>query len=168
MSLLAACAGVPPSAPGRAATQGDTSYRAERGDLAHYELALGQVSSGAVPREHPAPAYPAALLQARLPPIEVGAHLIVDAQGRVIDVRIPSGGRDDANRRQFEAAVRAAAMAWTFDPLVVTQWAADANGNSHVVSSEARPFSLDYVFRFACKDGRPVTNVNPITSGRQP
>jgi hypothetical protein len=157
--VLAGCASVQQTVPAKPATEADTSYRSvAKDDLQHYQLALGQVSTGAVPSSHPAPDYPAGLLDQRLPPQEVEARLIVDEQGKVSEVRIADEERADAQTRLFDNAVRAAAMQWAFEPLRISQWAADANGNSHEVSSEKRAFSLDYVFRFAWKDGKPVTD----------
>ncbi|WP_198670274.1 hypothetical protein [Dyella sp. C9] len=168
--LLAACASNPSAAPTSPRTGADTSYHAaDQGDVAHYELALGQVSSGAVAQDRPPPVYPPSLLDLRLPSREVSARLFVDTQGKVSEVRIEGEAQADAQQRLFDAAVRAAALQWTFAPLTVSQWAADANGNSHVVSSEARPFSVDLVFRFAWKDGRPVTGVDAaVPTGRPP
>jgi hypothetical protein len=158
---LAGCASAPSPGSAKPGTEGDTSYRSiAKDDLQHYPLALGQVSTGAIPHEHPAPAYPPTLLDLRLPPREVGARLIVNEEGRVSEVRIDDEARADPDTRLFDAAVRAAAMQWTFEPLRISQWAADANGNTHEVSSEARPFSMDYVFHFAWKDGRPVTDAS--------
>lgn len=163
-AMLAACACVPAAGP-HATTESDTSYRAvAKGDLTHYELALGEVSTGAVPAEHPAPAYPPSLLGQRLPPQEVEARLVVDEQGRVSEVRIEDEAQADARTRLFDEAVRATAMQWTFEPLRISQWAADADGNTHEVGSQTRPFSLDYVFRFAWRDGRPVADAS--ASGR--
>ena len=163
-AMLAACATTPTAGP-HATTEGDTSYRADaKGDLKHYELALGEVSTGAVPAEHPAPAYPPSLLDQRLPPLEVAARLVVDGQGKVSEVRIEGEAQADARTRLFDEAVRAAAMQWTFEPLRISQWAADADGNTHEVGSQRRPFSLDYVFRFAWRDGRPVADAS--ASGR--
>jgi TonB family protein len=157
---LAGCASAP-AAPPKPTTEGDTSYRSvAKDDLQHYRLALGEVSTGAIPHDHPAPVYPAALLDQRLPPREVEARVIVDEVGRVSDVRIADEAGADPATRLFDEAVRAAAMQWTFEPLRVSQWAADANGNTHEVGHEARPFSTDYVFRFAWKDGKPVADAS--------
>jgi hypothetical protein len=60
----------------------------------------------------------------------------------------------DASRHAFIDAVRAAALQWQFQPLSISRWAADADGNSHVVDSGTRPFSLTYVFRFECHAGQ--------------
>jgi len=159
--VLVGCASAPHPGPARPATESDTSYRQlAKGDMRHYQLALGQISTGAVAWDHPAPVYPAALLDRRLPPQEVTAQLVVNEQGKMAEVRIADEASADAQTRLFDDAVRAAAMQWTFEPLRISQWAADANGNSHEVSSEARPFSLDYVFRFAWKDGKATADAS--------
>jgi len=80
--------------------------------------------------------------------------LIVGVNGMVGEVRITDEARADASRRAFIAAVRTAALQWRFNPLMINRWAADADGNSHVVDSETKPFSLDYVFRFECHAGK--------------
>lgn len=158
---LAGCASVSPSVSPKPDTQGDTSYRSvAKDDMQHYQLALGQISTGAVPWDHPAPVYPDALLDQRLPPQEVEARLLINKEGKVAEVRIADEEHADAQTRLFDDAVRAAAMQWTFEPLRISQWAADANGNSHEVSNEKRAFSLDYVFRFAWKDGKPITDAS--------
>jgi len=158
---LAGCASTPTTGPAKPTTEGDTSYHAvAKGDLQHYQLALGQVASGATPLEHPAPVYPPSLLDRRLPPQEVQARLIVDEAGKVIEVRIADEAQASPETRLFDAAVRDAALQWVFAPLHVSQWAADANGDTHEVGSEERPFSMDYVFRFAWKDGKPVTDAS--------
>ncbi|WP_266151057.1 hypothetical protein [Dyella halodurans] len=147
---------------------GETSYR-ERATagMQHYQLALGEISAGATPLLHPAPVYPPALLAARLPPQEVEALLVVDTEGKVNDVRIADEAQADPQQRLFAQAVRTAAEQWTFEPLRISRWAADANGNPHEVDSEARPFSLHYVFHFAWKDGKPVTDASaPPDAGR--
>ncbi|WP_430391842.1 hypothetical protein [Dyella sp. 20L07] len=164
--LLAACASAPtsPEGPPAPSTQGDTSYRAVTKDgMAHYELSAGQSAAGAVPAEHPAPVYPPALLAARLPAQEVEALLIVDTEGNVSDVRIADEAQADPQRRQFDDAVRAVAKQWMFAPLSISEWTTDAHGAKQV-SSKTRPFSAAYVFRFAWKDGKPVTGASASAS----
>jgi hypothetical protein len=160
---LAGCADAPHTTSSKPSTEGDTSYRAvAKDDMQHYQLAMGEISTGAIPWHHPSPPYPAALLDQRLPPQEVQATLVVNEAGKVVEVRIADEAQADAQVRQFDQAVRETAMQWTFEPLRFSQWAADANGNSHEVSTEARPFSLDYVFRFAWKDGKPVADASAV------
>ena len=158
---LAGCAHAPHAISSRPSTEGDTSYRSvAKDDMQHYQLAMGEISTGAIPWDHPSPPYPAALLDQRQPPQEVQATLVVNEAGKVVEVRIANEAQADAPLHLFDQAVRETAMQWTFEPLRFSQWAADANGNSHEVSSEARPFSLDYVFRFAWKDGKPVADAS--------
>ena len=165
-TVLAGCATAPAPAPARPSPQGDTSYRAVAKDgMQHYQLAMGEISTGAVPSAHAAPIYPPALLSSGLPPVDVEVLLIVGAEGKVSEVRIADEAQVDPQGRLFADAVRAAAMQWTFEPLLISRWAADANGNEHRVDSDARPFSAAYVFRFAWKDGKPVTDASAAAVG---
>lgn len=161
--LLAACAHAPrqPSAP---RTKGNASWRAVFPEgTARYRLAMGEVSSGAAPDRRVNPVYPPALLGRCPPPVEVRALLVVNAAGKVDDVRIADGA--DADRRLYAEAVKAAASQWSFVPLKVDRWAADANGDTHVVDSEYRPFSLTYDFRFECHG---VRRRSRLATFRQP
>lgn len=151
--LLAGCA-MPRHAPPPPAI-GDASWRATvPPGTVRYQLALGEVSSGGTPFQRVAPVYPPDLLASCPPPQEVPAQLIVGVNGMVGEVRITDEAQADADRRAFIAAVRTAALQWQFNPLTIDRWAADADGNSHVVDSETKPFSLDYVFRFECHAGK--------------
>jgi len=123
-----------------------------------YQLALGEVSSGGMPLQRVAPVYPRDLLASCPPPEEVPALLIVGASGVVGEVRVTDDAQADASRHAFIEAVRVAALQWQFSPLQIDRWAADADGNSHVVDSETRPFSLAYVFRFECHAGKPTVS----------
>ncbi|MGN6327936.1 MAG: hypothetical protein ACTHL5_03225 [Rhodanobacter sp.] len=152
--LLAGCATSPPPVPPPPPT-GDASWRqvAAPGTV-RYQLAMGDVSSGGTPFKRVAPIYPASLLAACPPPQEVQALLIVGDKGAVSEVRVADEAQADASRRAFIAAVRTAAMQWEFNPLTINHWAADGHGDSHVVDSETKPFSLNYVFRFECHAGK--------------
>lgn len=141
--------------------QDETASRPAPGGTTHYSLPLGEIASGGVPLVHPAPLYPPALL-ARCPaPVDLHALLIVDTAGKVGEVRMDGAGRYDP---AFAAAVRAAALQWRFEPLQLEHWAADADGNSHSVDSETRPFSLPYVFHFACHDGKPQASASAASA----
>jgi hypothetical protein len=150
---------IPPPPP-----TGDAAWRmvAPPGTT-RYQLALGEVSSGGAPFQRVAPVYPPNLLVSCPPPQEVPALLIVGANGRVDEVRVTGEAQADASRHAFIAAVRAAALQWQFNPLQIDRWAADADGNSHVVDSETKPFSLAYVFRFACHAGRSAVSAAAAT-----
>ncbi|MGO4702923.1 hypothetical protein [Dyella sp. 2RAB6] len=151
---LAACSHVPPQASA-SRPQGDATWHAVMvpAGTARYELALGEVSSGAAPDRRVTPVYPAALLARCPPPEEVRALLVVSAAGKVDDVRVDDAASADADRRLYIEAVKTAAIQWSFLPLKVERWAADANGESHVVDSRTRPFSLAYDFHFECYGG---------------
>jgi hypothetical protein len=136
--------------------EGESSYRVlpEPG-MTRYQLALGAVAGGAVPLDHPAPVYPPSQLAACPPSIRLRALMIVGTDGKVDDVRVDeTAGVAPA----FARAVRAAAAQWRFVPLSISRWAADANGNSHLVESVLKPFSLPYEFSFSCHDGKPRTS----------
>ena len=123
-----------------------------------YQLALGEVSSGGTPFQRVTPVYPPELLADCPPPQEVPALLVVNGAGKVGEVRVTDETQADTGRRAFIASVRVAALQWQFNPLQINRWAADANGNSHVVDSATKPFSLAYVFRFACHAGKATVS----------
>lgn len=134
--------------------------------IRHIALALGQTTVGGTPHAQPMPVYPVALLSLHLPPRTLEARLTVDAQGEVASVQVRSGDGADAMQGLFAEAVRQAALAWTFEPLRVQRWAADAAGDTHAVDDAAQPFMVDYVFSFAWQDGRP--RVTALAVGRAP
>jgi hypothetical protein len=159
--MLAACA---TTAPLPSTPEGAASHRvAPSTGTRRYTLAMGQVASGGVPVERVMPAYPRARLAACPASVEVPALLVVDRGGRVSEVRVAGETGAGAARRPFIAAVRAAALQWSFVPLQRTRWAADANGNSHVVDSEVLPFSRSYRFHFTCHQGRPQVSAGAAT-----
>lgn len=157
--LLTSCAAHTartPSDPG----QGSASYRvaADTG-LAHYSLALGQIAMGATLEQHVPPNYPGSMLATCLPRVELPARVIVGTKGIVDDVRMTS----QPAQYPFADAVRQAVRSWRYTPLTFTRWAANADGTSHPVDTEARPFSLDYVFTFRCEHGH-----TSVSSGADP
>lgn len=138
--------------------EGESTFRAlpETG-MTHYQLALGAVSGGGVPLDHPAPTYPASQLSACPPEIRLRALLIVGTDGRVDDVRVDN---EAGIAPAFATAVRVAAGQWRFVPLSISRWAGDANGHSHRVETVFKPFSLPYEFSFSCHDGKPQTSTS--------
>lgn len=160
--VLAGCAHTahqPSAGPGI----GSASYRvSDTPGMAHYQLAMGQIAMGATLEVHQAPAYPAAMLAACPPRVELPARVIVDTQGRVDDVRMSP----PAPERPFAEAVRQAVQGWRYAPLTITRWAADADGRSHPVDTRAKPFSLDYVFSFRCEHGRTSVTSGPEQAAR--
>lgn len=164
---LGGCTHAPSHAPTPSST-GKASWKAVVPEgTARYQLAMGEVSSGAAPDRRVDPVYPPSLLARCPPPEQVRALLVVDTAGKVDEVRVQDEAGAGADRRLYIAAVKAAAMQWTFAPLKVDRWAADANGESHVVDSETRPFSLTYDFRFECHGGeaRVTTGDAPSAGG---
>jgi hypothetical protein len=158
--LLAGCTSMRRASP--PPPRGDASWRmVVPKDTVRYQLAMGEVFSGGTPFQRVTPAYPVDQLASCPPPQEVPALLIVDKAGKVAEVRVAGEATADAQRRAFAAAVRAAALQWQFNPLQINRWAADANGNSHVVASATEPFSLAYVFRFECSGGRAEISTRP-------
>jgi len=158
LALLAGCATGPSPLPGPAATGGASWREVVAPGTVRYQLAMGDVSSGGTPFKRVAPIYPASLLTACPPPQEVHALLIVGDKGEVREVRVADASQADASRRAFIAAVRTATLQWEFNPLTINHWAADGGGESHVVDSETKPFSLDYVFRFECHAGKAAVS----------
>lgn len=157
--VLAGCARSPHIAP---PPRGDASWRVPPPPgTTRYNLALGDVSMGASLVKPMTPLYPTSQLAACAPLQEVDAQLIVDRTGRVSDVRGIVIDEALPPWQQFFAAVRAAALQWRFTPLQVEHWAADANGNTHQVDSEASPFRRVYVFRFECHAGQPSVTMEP-------
>lgn len=161
---LTACATVA-APPASAPNEGTASYRMlDDGRTAHYQLALGDTATGATPFRRVMPAYPPDQLAACPPLREVRVQVIVDATGRVGDVRaMPTG--DDApappDWQQYYDAVRTAMLRWRFEPLRIDHWAADADGNTHEVDSQTKPFSLLYAFRFECRAGKATVSSAP-------
>ena len=154
--MLAGCVTTPHTASPVPSATGEASWRpVSTPGMVRYQLAMGEVSSGATPIRRVTPIYPVDQLAACPPAQDVQALLIVDRAGKVTEVRVLDEAQADASRRPFIAAVRVAALRWQFNPLQVSRWAADAYGNSHVVDEETKPFSLGYEFRFECHAGQP-------------
>ena len=123
-----------------------------------YEEKENEVSNRPMPVEHPPPVYPQAAIALGLRRVDIGARVIVDAEGNVDEVRIAAS---NARPPLFDEAVREAVLRWRYTPLTFTRWedVKDAQGNvvdSRQVSAERKPFSLDYDFVFELRDGKPV------------
>jgi hypothetical protein len=113
--------------------------------------------------DNPMPEYPPALLAERLPERSTRVRLIVDAEGRVAEIR-PLDATADTAADSFAASVRAACAQWRFSPLVertrVPVETTDADGTVWTEYRERRrglPFHLDYAFRFAQVDGKAAS-----------
>ncbi|MGP1665605.1 MAG: hypothetical protein ACTS5I_06790 [Rhodanobacter sp.] len=159
--LLTGCASSPPM-PSAPPAQGDASWHmVVPPDTTRYPLAAGEISAGGTPIQRVAPVYPAAQLASCPPPQEVQALLIVGDDGNVAEVRVADEALATAARRSFIAATRAAALQWEFSPLQINHWASNAAGESHLVDSTTRPFSLAYVFSFSCRGGTAAVSTTP-------
>lgn len=162
--LLTACA-TPQNVPEPAT--GDTSWTM-RVPVAgqRYSLPAGHTATGANLARSVSPVYPAAELSACPPPQEVQALVVVDKAGGISEIRITDAAQAEKQARPFKLAVREAVMQWRFNPLQVQHDGLDAN-NDPVVISETRPFSLAYVFRFACHGGKATVTTDK-SDGRRP
>lgn len=159
---LAACRSVPTQAPpppsGEVDAQPILAVSSDRYAVAEgATYAQPQASAG-----NALPVYPADLLAQRLAPRIVRVRLIVDAQGRVAEIRpLDTEAAGDA----FLDAVRAACAAWRFSPLTETRAVEQRrrlpDGDveiEYVPQSRPLPFHLDYRFAFRQVDGRPVVD----------
>ncbi|MEW9571769.1 hypothetical protein ABQJ54_08395 [Rhodanobacter sp. Si-c] len=157
---VAGCATVA-KPPAKAPNEGSTSYHmVDDGHMAHYPLALGDVAIGGKPFQRVLPTYPPTLLAACPPVVDVQVQVIVGTTGRASEVRrYPAADNTAAPiPPQFFDAARAAVMQWQFIPLQISHWAADADGNTHEVDSDTKPFSLVYAFRFECHAGKATVS----------
>jgi len=163
--VLAGCAAPRPAPAPPPALHARVNYQAVADKhLKHYRIAPSQTFIAPDPRpDNPPPAYPPDLVARGLPPVEVTALLIVDAQGRVREVRIAGEDADGPTQKRFDAAVRAAALHWRFAPFRIADWVTDANGDERRVDSTPKPFSQAYRFRFEVHDGKPqVSGAPPV------
>lgn len=161
MLLLAGCASAPSTSLPASATGPASERAALPPGTRQYQLAVGEVTSGANLVRKVLPVYPQALLASCPPPVQVRALLIMDRSGKVTAVRVAAENVADVPRRRFIAAVRGAARRWQFAPLQIMHWAADADGNTHEVDSGMRSFSRTYQFAFACHAGKPSVSALP-------
>ena len=116
-----------------------------------YSLAPGETAMRPEPARQVAPVYPPSLLRPGAKPVAVVVQLTVDKQGRVYGVYPVSDTSKGPEAGLFEAAIRHAAMQWTFTPL----WMETPNGDG-TLDLTAKPFSLWYVFRFKVVNGKPI------------
>jgi hypothetical protein len=159
---LLACACTQPRKPAPAPPATRVAYRAavEPG-TPRYEEPDDVSTSLPQPFDNAPPIYPPTMIALHLPLVTVKAKVIVDADGRVSEVRIVAADASMPRPPEFDAAVRDAVLQWGYMPLTFTRWeeVKDAQGNvvdSRPASIEKKPFSLDYEFRFELRDGRPV------------
>ena len=126
-----------------------------------YEEREDEISNRPSPVEYPPPAYPPTAIALGLRRFEVNAKVIVDTAGRVSEVRIAAAPDPTTHPSVFDEAVREALLRWRYIPLTFRRFVEvkDGQGNvvdSRLLSSENKPFSLDYNFVFEVRDGKPV------------
>lgn len=107
------------------------------------------------PEKQVAPLYPPGLVRPGAAAVTVVAQLVMDEEGRVIGVYPSSSSEGGPNRGLFEAAVRKAAMQWSFSALRYVHVCFE-NCPDGPYRVTAKPFSLWYVFHFKVVDGKPI------------
>ena len=127
--------------------------------MTRYSLPMGNIASGGNLIERPLPVYPKSMLASCPARFDVQVVLYVNRDGRVEQVVGEVVDATPPHWRVYFPPVQAAALQWRFNPLRVTHWAADVDGNSHVVDSANKPFKRFYTFQFACHGGKPVVGV---------
>jgi hypothetical protein len=153
VGLLGGCAtSMPPAPP--PVNDGAVSWKMATDPAQdHYRLKADQTASRVQLLERVSPVYPASLLSLNLPVQEIPVKAIVDEDGKVTEVRATAPTpADDVHRDAFFHAVVDAVQQWRYTPLLIT----DGDGNKSGAATHAMPFSMDYVFRFEIKDGKPV------------
>jgi hypothetical protein len=160
LPVLAACAHAPvpkPAVDTPPPRDGRVSYGIiPTGAAGQYHMEEGQTSFGAQTVVNDPPVYPASLVPRNLPVQTVRAKVIVDAEGKVSEVR-DLDAASDATHAAFFKAAHDAAMQWSYTPMTVVEEYEDAKGQF----SETRknePFSFDYAFQFELKDGVPTVS----------
>jgi len=126
-----------------------------------YVAADDEQFSGGQATSQPMPGYPLTMIPRHLALVTVRVKLAVDAQGKVSDIRIAQADDLTTHPIEFDEAVRETVSQWRFTPLAYGRWedVKDKQGNtigSQIVNVAAKPYSVDYVFRFELRDGKPI------------
>src|SRR5580765_4716899 len=82
-----------------------------------YEEGVDEISNRPTPVEFPAPAYPATAIVLGLRRVEVSAKVIIDAEGKVSEVRIAAPPDPATHPVVFDDAVHEALLRWRYIPL---------------------------------------------------
>ncbi|HEX7326741.1 MAG TPA: hypothetical protein VF292_15535 [Rhodanobacteraceae bacterium] len=167
VGALAACTPAPAvKPPPRPTASPETSYRLITPPGApHYTLQPGQSASLPEPEvgHFAPPVYPAALAHPGMPPVVIKAQVTFGADGKANGVYVLSDSYAGAGHALFEDAVRKAAGAWQFTPLVFASYG-DPAMDAGTLQSIAKPFSLWFEFSFRMVDGKPSTAVQRRTA----
>lgn len=171
-SLLVSCASAPskPAPAPAPAPQTNVDYHTiVAPNTKRYALVSGMSSTNPIPVERTAPVYPATMIPLRLPLVTVHAKVVIDESGKASEVQITHPSASTLYPSAFDDAVATSVLNWRYTPLRFSRWKDDydAHGNSigsHQVIVAAKPFSLDYAFNFALRDGKPVVATQPTSS----
>lgn len=156
--VLAGCA-MHAARTGASARPDGAGHTAKPVAMQHYTLPMGNISSGGTAIERPLPVYPKSMLVSCPARFDVHVRMDVNRDGRVEHIFGVVLDAAPPHWHVYFPPVQASAMQWRFNPLRVTHWAADVDGNSHVVDSAIKPFKRFYTFQFACHAGKPVVSV---------
>lgn len=160
--VLSACTLVPAVEPPPAPSANpETSYALITPPGApHYTLQPGQSAQLPQPQigHFAAPVYPVSLAHAGMPPVTIKAQVTFGADGKATGVYVLSDSYTGAGRALFEDAVRKAAGAWRFTPLVFASYGNTAM-DAGTPQRTAKPFSLWFEFSFRMVNGKPSTAV---------
>lgn len=146
-SVLVGCASPvhkPEVHEGYAADGAVSAEIVDRPDASRYQVVAGSTYFNPLPiRENARPAYPAVLLERRLPPVTVVARIVVSDSGAVERADVVESTSDE---QAFGDAVLSAVAGWTFIPL------------KRITGDrvERLPFTQDYRFTFRQVNGRAV------------
>lgn len=139
--------------------EGSSTYKAiVPNGATQYELQDGQSFSRPNLQKRLDPVYPSELIDANLKPLDIVAQVIVSELGRVSEVRFANYLGDNTNRDKFEKSIREAVSKWEYSPLTFTTSQIGSNGQK-VLVTQAKSFSLWYMFHFEIKNGRPVSGI---------
>lgn len=145
-SLMVGCASASHQAEARLGYAADgavkTSIVEAEEDARYREVAGSSFLRPIARRANASPAYPPALLDRRLPPVEVVVRIVVDGKGEVEHASVIGHGLEPA----FDDAVLEAVWGWTFVPLL------QVTGGK----AEPLPFTQDYRFTFGQVNGHAV------------
>lgn len=141
------------------APEGKSSYKTIMpNNAAQYELTEGQTYNPPNLTRRVDPVYPHELINGGLKPVDIMAQVIVNEMGHVTDVQFAKYLGDITNRDKFEQSIRDAVSNWEYSPLTFATTQVDSSGKKTVVT-QAKPFSLWYMFHFEIKNGAPVSGV---------
>jgi len=128
-----------------------------------HQLAPGETVLAPELDEMVAPIFPPALVMAQEWQVQILAHLVIDAEGKVERIIFDETARDteqEDDLEPFKAAIQDAVKRWVFLPMIVVRpMLVNAEGK-HRMKYVPVPVSLWYEFTFSIKNGRTETMIN--------